>query len=106
MPCKEFTPGVCDIGTRGTICASSQSGYIAASVTSTLNCSFQYTIYLEQYNPTGQLWMNIGSRTGVASNSGTHHSFDPNYDAKREFRVRCVVLATGVEGTTASFSHL
>ncbi|MBO0587610.1 MULTISPECIES: hypothetical protein [unclassified Sporosarcina] len=106
MKCKEFIPGVCDIGTRGTICASSQTGYIAASVTSTLNCSFQYTIYLEQYNPVAQLWMNVASRTGVASKSGTSHEFTTNYADKREFRVRCVVLATNVTGTTDSFSHL
>lgn len=107
MPCKEFLPQVCDSSTtRATICASSQNGYIAATVTVNRNCSFQYSVYLEQWNEAASLWMNIASRSGLASTSGTNHSFNTDFIKKQTFRVRCKVLATNVEGVTAPFDHL
>lgn len=107
MPCKEFIPQVCDTHTtRATVCASSQNGYIAASVTVNNNCNFQYTIYLEQWNQVAGVWMNIASRKGLASTSGTHHSFEPNFTKLQTFRVRCEVTASGIEGVTSSFTHL
>lgn len=105
MPCKEFRPEVCDgYTTRATVCASSNSGYIAATVTVNQNCSFQYTLTLQQYNPSVQKWINVGERSGLASTGGTNHQFDLK-KTKASYRVRCKVLASGAEGTTASFVH-
>jgi len=107
MPCKEFNPQVCDTyTTRATVCASSQKGYIAASVTVNTNCSFQYTVYLEQWNQVAGVWMNIAERNGLASTSGTHHTFEPKFTTVQTFRVRCEVRASKLSASTASFTHV
>ncbi|RPJ94579.1 hypothetical protein CW357_14750 [Rummeliibacillus sp. TYF005] len=71
-----FDPHACSSGTKGVLSGSSQSGYIAATVTSTPgNCAFQYRVYLDMWEQTQGEWVEMGYRSGVASQYGTNHDF-------------------------------
>lgn len=102
MPCFEFNPNTCSTDTRGTLCTSSQVGYIAASVNANTNCSFQYTVFIDRWNTNLQQWDEVWSEQGVANQN---HDYLTTGSTIRTFRSRIYVWANGLMFTGASFTH-
>jgi len=99
--------------TNGTVCAASQSGYIAVTVKNLVNAQssqFPFTAYLDVWH-TGSGWSGwseIGSRSGTSKYNGTNVSFSPTYGATKTYRVRCKAHpdnSDNFEFTTANFCH-
>lgn len=50
-------------------------------------------------------WVEMGYRSGVATQYGTNHDFSPSATTYKTYRLRIYVYTSGYTHTTASFQH-